>query len=63
MHRPKGDLRLTTDRGKLATTLVKLDGKQEKVTVELTTPDETIKISVRAFLDGYARGKAHLHLQ
>jgi hypothetical protein len=63
MHRPKGDLRLTTDRGKLSTTRVKLDGKQEKVTVELATPDETIKTSVRAFLDGYARGKAHLHLQ
>ena len=61
-RRPKGDLRLTTTRGKLSATRLKLDGKADKVTVQYAAPDETIKVSLRAFLDGYSRGKAHLHL-
>jgi len=60
--RPKGELRLTTDRGKLAPSHLLLDGERECVDVQYTAPDETIKVSLRAFLDGYTRGKAHLHL-
>ena len=63
MHRPKGELRLKTDRGKLSATRFTLDGKHDKVAVQLTVPDETIKVSLRAFLDGFGRGKVHLHLQ
>jgi hypothetical protein len=61
--RPKGELHLTTTRGKLSPARVTLDGKHDHVTVRYTAPDETIKVSLRAFLDGYARGKAHLHLE
>ncbi len=61
-HRPKGLLRLRTDRGKLSDTFVKLDGKHEQIKIQYTAPDETIKVSIRAFLDGHGRGKAHFHL-
>jgi hypothetical protein len=61
--RPKGELHVTTTRGKLSPSRVTLDGKHDHITVRYTAPDETIKVSLRAFLDGYARGKAHLHLE
>lgn len=60
--KPKGVLRLTTDRGKLVPTTIELNGTQSRVSAELVTPDETIKLSVRAFVEGFRRGKVHLHL-
>jgi hypothetical protein len=59
---PEGRLRLAVDRGRLERTEVELDGSQEMVAVGYTAPEETIRVSIRAFLDGHARGKAHLHL-
>lgn len=59
----KGLLRLTTNRGKLSPTRVELTGNKDKVKVNFKAPDETIKISIRAFLGGFHRGKIHLHLE
>jgi hypothetical protein len=59
---PKGLLRLRTDRGKLSDSFIQLDGKRKQIEIQYTAPDETIKVSIRAFLDGYGRGKAHFHL-
>jgi hypothetical protein len=50
------------NRGRLERIEIELDGKQDVVTVGYDAPDETIRVSVRAFLEGYARGKLHLHL-
>lgn len=61
--RPKGTLVFVPERGKLKPLRVELDGKKGEVTAEYTAPDETIKVSVRAFLDGFVRGKLHLHLE
>lgn len=60
---PKGTLVLEPDRGKISPSRIELDGKKHEVTVEYTAPDETIRVSVRAFLEGFARGKVHLHLE
>ena len=60
---PKGVLQLKATRGKLEPTRLELDGKQEKVRVKYTAPDETVKVSIRALLDGFRRGKIHLHLE
>ena len=60
---PEGELVLESPRGKLRPKRIPLDGKTSKVTVDYTAPDETIKVSVRGFLRGYARGKVHLHLE
>jgi hypothetical protein len=59
---PRGNLRLTVDRGRLERSEIELDGSQDELAIGYDAPDETIRISVRAFLDGHARGKAHLHL-
>ena len=61
--KPKGMLRLETNRGKISPTRIELDGSKHEVTIEYTAPDETIRVSIRAFLDGFARGKVHLHLE
>jgi hypothetical protein len=61
--KPKGLLRLATTRGKLTPVRVELDGRQEHVKVRYAAPDETVKVTVRAFLDGFRRGKIHLHLE
>lgn len=60
---PKGTLVLAPDRGKVTPTRIELDGKKHEITVEYTAPDETIRVSIRAFLEGFARGKVHLHLE
>ncbi len=60
--RPKGELRLTTNRGKLSPSRLMLDGSTDHVTARFTAPDETIKVSIRAYLEGFQRGKIHLHL-
>lgn len=59
--KPKGDLVIKTERGKLSKQFVKLDGKTESVEVQYTAPDETIKNSIRARMSGFVRGKIHLH--
>ncbi|MFX0197877.1 MAG: hypothetical protein ACFFCW_17280 [Candidatus Hodarchaeota archaeon] len=63
LHKPKGHLHLETNRGKLKPVGFELDGKKEKVKVQYSAPDETIRVSVRAFLKGFHRGKIHLHLE
>jgi hypothetical protein len=60
---PKGTLVLEPTRGKVSPSRIELDGKKSEVTVEYTAPDETIRVSIRAFLVGFARGKVHLHLE
>lgn len=60
---PKGTLVLEPNRGKISPSRIELDGKKSEVTVEYTAPDETIRVSIRAFLEGFARGKVHLHLE
>lgn len=60
---PKGSLVLEVDRGKISPSRIELDGSKNDVVVEYTAPDETIRVSVRAFLAGFARGKVHLHLE
>jgi hypothetical protein len=60
---PKGHLQLTANRGKLSPTRVELDGRKERVEVQYTAPDETVQVSIRAFLPGFRRGKVHLHLE
>jgi len=59
---PAGTLRVAADRGRLERTEIALDSSQDAVTVGYDAPDETIRVSVRAFLEGHSRGKAHLHL-
>lgn len=54
---------LRTTRGKLSWTRRELDGKNDRVEVDYTAPDETIRVSVRAYLEGFHRGKVHLHLE
>jgi hypothetical protein len=61
--KPKGTLLLTTERGKLSNSVIELDGTVSQVNSELATPDETIKITVKAILDSFRRGKVHLHLK
>ncbi len=61
--KPKGMLLLQTKRGKLSPTRYELDGSRDKVVVKYKAPDETIKVSIRAYLDGFHRGKIHLHLE
>ena len=60
---PKGTLLLETSRGKVSPSRIELDGKHHEVTVEYTAPDETVRVSVRAFIAGFTRAKAHLHLE
>lgn len=60
---PAGMLELSAERGKLSKTRLELTGKEKEVVVDYLAPDETIKVSIRAFLDGFARGKIHLHLE
>lgn len=60
---PKGTLVIEPDRGKVSPSRIELDGKKQDVTVEYTAPDETIRVSIRAYLEGFARGKIHLHLE
>ena len=59
---PTGTLIIETTRGILSKQRVELDGKQDKVTVEYTAPNETIKVSIRAYLDDFTRGKIRLQL-
>lgn len=61
--KPKGHLYLKTNRGKLQPVRFELDGKKTKVQAQYSAPDETIKVSIRAFLEGFHRGKIHLHLE
>jgi hypothetical protein len=61
--RPSGTLRLEPTRGRLERTRFELDGERESVEVGYKAPDETVRVSVRAFLDGFGRGKLHLHLE
>lgn len=60
---PKGTLVIEPNRGKVSPSRIELDGSKHEVTVEYTAPDETIRVSVRAFIAGFARGKVHLHLE
>jgi hypothetical protein len=59
---PTGMLRVAVDRGRLERTEIALDGTQDAVTFGYDAPDETIRVSVRVFLEGHSRGKAQLHL-
>ncbi len=63
LHKPKGHLHLETNRGKLQPVRFELDGKKTKVQAQYSAPDETIRVSIRAFLEGFHRGKIHLHLE
>lgn len=56
-----GPIYIEANRGKLSSTRVEVKSAKP-VRVEFTAPDETVKISIRAFADGFHRGKVHLHL-
>ena len=62
---PEGELRLSTERGKLSQQFIELTGHEDKVEdkvmVTYKAPDETIKNSIRAYFPGFTRGKIHLH--
>lgn len=60
--KPKGMLLLQAKRGKLSPTRYELDGTKDSVFVRFSAPDETIRISVRALLEEFYRGKIHIHL-
>lgn len=60
---PKGTLVIEAARGKLSPSRIELDGKKHEVTVDYVAPDETIRVSIRASLQGYVRGKVHLYLE
>jgi hypothetical protein len=61
--RPKGTLVVEPKRGKVSPSRIELDGSTDHVEIDYTAPDETIRVSVRAFLAGFGRGKIHLHLE
>lgn len=61
--KPKGELLLEAKRGKLSPSRVELDGKKESIEVKYQAPDETVKVSLRAYVEGFYRGKVHLHLE
>ena len=60
---PKGTLVIQPDRGKVSPGRIELDGSKREIVVDYTAPDETIRVSVRAMMPGFARGKIHLHLE
>lgn len=60
--KPNGTLILKAKRGKLSKQEVVLNGRTDSVKVEYTAPDETIRVSIRAFLDHFTRGKICLQL-
>lgn len=61
--KPEGTLVIQPKRGKVSATRIELDGSKDHVEVGYTAPDETIQVSIRAFLAGFRRGKVHLHLE
>ena len=61
--RPHGTLVLQPQRGKVRPSRIELQGTEDEIEVQYTAPDETIRVSVRAFLPGFLRGKLHLHLE
>jgi hypothetical protein len=59
---PKGTLMVDTERGKLSKQIIELQGKKSIVNLSYTAPDETIKNTIRAKMEGFSRGKIHLHI-
>jgi hypothetical protein len=60
---PKGTLVIEPKRGKVSPSRIELDGSKHEIVVDYTAPDETVRVSVRAMMPGFARGKVHLHLE
>ena len=61
--KPTGTLLLQAKRGKLSPTRYELDGTKDEVCITYKAPDETIRVSIRAYLEEFYRGKIHLHLE